>query len=271
MGRGVDAAALMGRYRNAFRAYAYDCVSPGEIVRRLVRHADDAETMVTLACVSLDPYSGEIAYSCAGHPPPLLVTGDTAERDTTRRRERAATRRRHGVVDPRGSARPRRGSHARPLLGRPDRTARPRHRRRDRRARPRDRRRAGGRARGDPRSGHDGARRAVRRRRAADRTDHRRADAVRRHLPLRALDAPVRPPPPPGLAHAPARRGGRRGRHPARGRGGLQQRGRARLLTRPRRRACRRRRGRLDHSRHDPATKAHGATGARTAIAAAES
>ncbi len=77
MGRGVDAAALMGRYRSAFRAYAYDCVSAGEIVQRLVRHADDEETMVTLACVSLDPYSGEIAYSCAGHPPPLLVTGDT--------------------------------------------------------------------------------------------------------------------------------------------------------------------------------------------------
>ena len=77
MGRGVNAAALMGRYRNAFRAYAYDCVSPGEIVRRLVRHADGEETMVTLACVSLDLYSGEIAYSCAGHPPPLLVIGNT--------------------------------------------------------------------------------------------------------------------------------------------------------------------------------------------------
>ena len=72
IGRGIGAATLMGRYRNAFRAYAYECVSPAEIVRRLVRHVD-VEEMITVACVSLDPYSGEIAYSCAGHPPPLLI------------------------------------------------------------------------------------------------------------------------------------------------------------------------------------------------------
>jgi len=76
IGRGVEAATLMGRYRSAFHAYSYDSVSPAEIVRGMLRHADDEGTMVTVACVSLDPYSGEIVYSCAGHPPPLLIDGE---------------------------------------------------------------------------------------------------------------------------------------------------------------------------------------------------
>ncbi len=37
-GRGIGAAALMGQLRNAFRAYALDHASPGEIVQRLLRH-----------------------------------------------------------------------------------------------------------------------------------------------------------------------------------------------------------------------------------------
>jgi anti-sigma regulatory factor (Ser/Thr protein kinase) len=79
IGRGIGAATLMGRHRNAFRAYAYECVSPGEIMRRLIRHVVDEE-MVTVACVALDPLSGELAYSCAGHPPPLLVEDGKATR-----------------------------------------------------------------------------------------------------------------------------------------------------------------------------------------------
>jgi anti-sigma regulatory factor (Ser/Thr protein kinase) len=73
IGRGVGAATLMGRHRNAFRAYAYECVSPAEIMRRMLRHLDDDELMITVACVSFDPYTGELAYACAGHPPPLLI------------------------------------------------------------------------------------------------------------------------------------------------------------------------------------------------------
>ena len=40
-GRGIGAAALMGQLRNAFRAYALDHASPGEIVQRLLRHVGD--------------------------------------------------------------------------------------------------------------------------------------------------------------------------------------------------------------------------------------
>ena len=70
-GRGVAAAALMGQLRNAFRAYAYDHVSPAAIVRGLLRHMSDGE-MATTVCITVNPYSGVLTYASAGHPPALL-------------------------------------------------------------------------------------------------------------------------------------------------------------------------------------------------------
>jgi serine phosphatase RsbU (regulator of sigma subunit)/anti-sigma regulatory factor (Ser/Thr protein kinase) len=75
-GRGLAAAALMGQLRNAFRAYAYDHTSPAEIVRRLTRHVADDE-MATTVCLTLDPYTCELAYASAGHPPTLLLDGES--------------------------------------------------------------------------------------------------------------------------------------------------------------------------------------------------
>ncbi len=82
-GRGIGAATVMGRHRHSFHAYAYECVSPADIIRRMLRHVAGDE-MVTVACVSFDPYTGELTYACAGHPPPLLydeVTGDVQRLD----------------------------------------------------------------------------------------------------------------------------------------------------------------------------------------------
>lgn len=70
-GRGVAAAALMGQLRNAFRAYAYDHISPAAIVRGLLRHMSDGE-MATTVCITVNPYSGMLTYASAGHPPALL-------------------------------------------------------------------------------------------------------------------------------------------------------------------------------------------------------
>jgi anti-sigma regulatory factor (Ser/Thr protein kinase) len=77
-GRGVAAATIMGRQRGTFRAYAYDCVSPAEIFRRMLRHVGGDE-MITATCVTIDPLAGRIGYSCAGHPPPLLLDRSTGE------------------------------------------------------------------------------------------------------------------------------------------------------------------------------------------------
>jgi serine phosphatase RsbU (regulator of sigma subunit)/anti-sigma regulatory factor (Ser/Thr protein kinase) len=77
-GRGIRAAALMGELRHAFRAYAQDHVSPAEVVRRLLRHLPEDE-MATAVCFTVDPYTGELAYASAGHPPLLLVDDSSGE------------------------------------------------------------------------------------------------------------------------------------------------------------------------------------------------
>jgi anti-sigma regulatory factor (Ser/Thr protein kinase) len=73
-GRGVTAAVLMGQMRNAFRAYAYDHVSPAELLRRMCRHVGP-DQMATAVCLTLDPYTHRLTYASAGHPPSLLRDG----------------------------------------------------------------------------------------------------------------------------------------------------------------------------------------------------
>jgi anti-sigma regulatory factor (Ser/Thr protein kinase) len=73
-GRGIPAAVLMGQLRNAFRAYAYDHASPAELLRRMRRHIS-GEEMATAVCMTLDPYTQELTYASAGHPPALLAGG----------------------------------------------------------------------------------------------------------------------------------------------------------------------------------------------------
>lgn len=71
-GRGIEAAVAMGELRIAFRAYALEHVSPAAIVQRLGRHIA-ADGMATTVCATYDPYTQELTYASAGHPPPLLV------------------------------------------------------------------------------------------------------------------------------------------------------------------------------------------------------
>ena len=71
-GRGVSAAVLMGQLRNAFRALAFEHTSPAEIARRLTRLVPETG-MATATFLALDPYTGQLRYSSAGHPPSLLL------------------------------------------------------------------------------------------------------------------------------------------------------------------------------------------------------
>ncbi len=68
---------LMGQLRNAFRAHAYEHTSPAAVLKRMLRHVDEDE-MATALCLTLDPYTQELTYASAGHPPSLLVDGDAA-------------------------------------------------------------------------------------------------------------------------------------------------------------------------------------------------
>ena len=103
-GRGIDAAVSMGELRTAFRAYALEHLSPAAVVTRLARHVRENE-MATVVCVAYDPYTRELVYASAGHPPPLLVDHAT----------HATTRLEHSVGVPLGWAEPAGAEDARAL------------------------------------------------------------------------------------------------------------------------------------------------------------
>lgn len=76
-GKGLRAAATMGRLRSALHAYALDCESPAEVLRRLDRLARADRVMATAIYLVLDPVGGRVELSSAGHLPPLLIGGGT--------------------------------------------------------------------------------------------------------------------------------------------------------------------------------------------------
>ena len=57
----------------------------------MLRHVPDAG-MATAVFLTLDPYTGELAYSSAGHPPTLLHDAADDDRHGARRRELASAR-----------------------------------------------------------------------------------------------------------------------------------------------------------------------------------
>ncbi len=74
MGKGAPAAALMGQVRSALRAYAAAGQSPGEALSSLDHLFDvlEEERVVTVVVGLLNPTTGEVCLTNAGHPPPLL-------------------------------------------------------------------------------------------------------------------------------------------------------------------------------------------------------
>jgi PAS domain S-box-containing protein len=78
VGHGLRAAAVMGQLRNACRAYALVESSPAEVVARLntLVTSSGEDAMATVLYLTLDRETGEIAFTCAGHPSPLVLTPD---------------------------------------------------------------------------------------------------------------------------------------------------------------------------------------------------
>jgi PAS domain S-box-containing protein len=82
VGHGLRAAATMGQLRNAFRAYGLVEASPAAVmsrVNRLVTNGE-GEAMATVLYLVLDRETGELAFTSAGHPPPLVLSAEGGSR-----------------------------------------------------------------------------------------------------------------------------------------------------------------------------------------------
>ena len=68
----------MGQLRNALRAYALVESSPAEVVARLNRlvMSGGEDTMATVLFLLFDRETGELTFTSAGHPPPLVLGPD---------------------------------------------------------------------------------------------------------------------------------------------------------------------------------------------------
>jgi PAS domain S-box-containing protein len=78
VGHGLQAATVMGQLRSACRALLLEHLSPAAALTALDRFAMQlpGARCTTVFCAVLDPDGGELVYSCAGHPPPILVHAD---------------------------------------------------------------------------------------------------------------------------------------------------------------------------------------------------
>lgn len=80
VGRGVRAAALMGKLRTSLEAYAFDGRSPQEVVERLhaLMERQHRAEMATLLYVAIEPDRESAELASAGHMP-LLIRGANGE------------------------------------------------------------------------------------------------------------------------------------------------------------------------------------------------
>jgi PAS domain S-box-containing protein len=78
VGHGLAAATVMGQLRSACRALLLEHPAPASALTALDRFAArlSGAPCTTAFCAVLNPESGELVYSSAGHPPPILVEAD---------------------------------------------------------------------------------------------------------------------------------------------------------------------------------------------------
>lgn len=77
VGRGIPAAALVGKLRNALRAYVVEGHPPEDALERLNALVDrPAQEMATVLVARFRPSSGVVRFASAGHLPPLLRRAD---------------------------------------------------------------------------------------------------------------------------------------------------------------------------------------------------
>lgn len=77
MGKGVQAAVVMGEIRAATRAYAMLDPDPSRVLERLdqlVSATSPSDQLVTMVYGAIDASRSELHVAVAGHPPPLMIS-----------------------------------------------------------------------------------------------------------------------------------------------------------------------------------------------------
>jgi phosphoserine phosphatase RsbU/P len=74
-GSGLAGAVVMGRMRSVLRAYALEYPDPAEVLAKLDQKMQyfEGEVMATVSYAVLDPASGQLRVSSAGHFPPVIA------------------------------------------------------------------------------------------------------------------------------------------------------------------------------------------------------
>jgi serine phosphatase RsbU (regulator of sigma subunit) len=74
-GSGLGGAVVMGRMRSALRSYALEFPHPADVLRKLDYKMQyfEADVMATVSYAVLDPASGKLRISSAGHYPPVIA------------------------------------------------------------------------------------------------------------------------------------------------------------------------------------------------------
>ena len=74
-GSGLGSAVVMGRMRSALRSYALEFPEPADVLHKLDQKMQyfEGEVMATVSYAVLDPVSGQLRISSAGHFPPVAA------------------------------------------------------------------------------------------------------------------------------------------------------------------------------------------------------
>jgi sigma-B regulation protein RsbU (phosphoserine phosphatase) len=75
-GSGLGAAVIMGRIRSTLRACALEFPGPADVLRKLdhnMQYFEEGDVMATVSYAVLDPDSGQLRISSAGHFPPVIA------------------------------------------------------------------------------------------------------------------------------------------------------------------------------------------------------